>query len=320
MTCHNCQIVAVKIGKDRKGNQRFRCNQCRKTFQEQQEKPLEKMRLPMDKALLVLRLLVEGNSIRSTERITGVEKKTILSLLVLAGEKCERLLNERIKGVAVRDVQADEMWGFVGMKQKTMKRKTADGTLKSAELLGDAYTFVAIERHTKLVLAWHLGRRSVRHTVDFTEKLYEATSGRFQLTTDGFAAYPDAVAYSLGTRVDFAQLIKIYRATPQAGGEHRYSPAEVVEAIPTPRWGNPDPERICTSHVERQNLTMRMMIRRLTRLTNAFSKKWDNLKAALALHFAYYNFCRIHKTLRCTPAMAAGITKSVWELQDLLAA
>lgn len=317
MTCHNCQIQAVKIGKDRKGNQRFRCNQCRKSFQEQQEKPLDNMRLPMEKALLCLKLLVEGNSIRSTERITGVEKKTILSLLVLTGEKCERLLNEKLKGIAVRDVQADEMWGFVGMKQKTMRRKVAANTLGADTRMGDAYTFVAIERHTKLVIAWHLGRRNVRDTVEFTEKIYEATSGRFQLTTDGFNAYPDAVTYSLGTRVDFAQLIKIYEHPTDDA--HRYSPAKVVEALPRPVFGNPDPERICTSHVERQNLTMRMMMRRLTRLTNGFSKKWENLRAALALHFAYYNFCRIHKSIRCTPAMEAGITKSVWELKDLLA-
>jgi IS1 family transposase len=241
---------------------------------------------------------------------------TLLDLLLLAGEKCERLLNEKIKGLPVRDVQADEMWGYVGMKEKTKKR-----ALIHDDTLGDAYTFVAIERHTKLVIAWHLGRRTVKHTVDFTEKIHEATTGRFQLTTDGFAAYPDAVAYSLGTRVDFAQLVKVYAPSAEGGAsERRYSPAEVIKAIPTPRWGRPDPERISTSHVERQNLTMRMMMRRLTRLTNAFSKKWENLKAALALHFAYYNFCRIHKTLRCTPAMAAGITKSVWELKDLLAA
>ena len=318
MTCHNCQIQAVKIGKDRKGNQRFRCNKCRKTFQEQQAKPLETMRLPMEKALLCLRLLVEGNSIRSTERITGVEKKTILSLLVLAGEKCERLLNEKIKAVAVRDVQADEMWGYVGMKEKTKKRQ-----LRNDDTLGDAYTFVAIERNTKLVIAWHLGRRTSRDTLQFTEKIFQAVDGtnnRFQLTTDGFAAYPDAVTYSLGTRVDFAQLVKIYSQEEQGGGERRYSPPQVVEAIPTPVIGNPDPERICTSHVERQNLTMRMMMRRLTRLTNAFSKKWENLRAALALHFAYYNFCRIHKSIRCTPAMEAGITQSVWELKDLLTA
>lgn len=272
------------------------------------------MYLPLDKAVLCLQLLVEGNSLRSVERITGVTLHTLLDLLILAGEKSERLLNDKIKDIPVRDVQCDEMWGYVGMKEKTKKRKAE----KLGDDLGDAYTFVAIERHTKLVLAWHLGRRTVRHTVDFTEKLYEATSGRFQLSTDGFAAYPDAVAYSLGTRVDFAQLVKVYAQPQQGGGEHRYSPAEVVSAIPSPRWGQPEPERISTSHVERQNLTMRMMIRRLTRLTNAFSKKWENLRAALALHLAYYNFCRIHKTIRCTPAMEAGITNTVWTLKDLL--
>lgn len=274
------------------------------------------MYLPMDKAVLCVQLLVEGNSLRSVERITGVTLHTLLDLLNLVGEKCERLLNDKIQGLAVKDVQADEMWGFVGMKEKTKKRKQTADPLGTDSTLGDAYTFVAIECHTKLVLAWHLGRRTVGHTIDFTEKLYQATSGRFQLTTDGFKAYPDAVAYSLGTRVDFAQLVKVY-AQPR-DGEHRYSPAEVVSAVPSPRWGNPNPERICTSHVERQNLTMRMMIRRLTRLTNAFSKKWGNLKAALALYFAYYNFCRIHKTIRCTPAMEAGIANTVWTVKDLL--
>lgn len=208
------------------------------------------MYLPLDKAVLCLQLLVEGNSLRSVERITGVSLHTLLDLLLLAGEKCERLLNEKVKNVPVRDVQCDEVWGFVGMKQKTMKRKTAAGTLDADGMLGDAWTFVAIERHSKLVLAWHPGRRTVRHTVEFIEKIYEATEGRFQLTTDGFADYPDAVAYSLGTRVDFAQLIKVYSPSPDGkGSERRYSPAEVVSAIPSPRWGQPDPDRICTSHV-----------------------------------------------------------------------
>lgn len=301
MTCHNCHALCKKFGKHRNGLQRFRCNQCRRTFTEEHEKPLDNMRLQMDKALLCLQLLLEGNSVRSVERITGVEKKTILSLLVLAGEKCERLLNERIKGVQVRDVQADELWGFVGMKQKTFRAKrAADPMLDST--LGDAWCFVALERHSKLILAWHLGKRTVRHTVDFTEKLHEATAGRFQLTTDGFAAYPDAVAYSLGTRVDFSQLVKIYEASNDGkGAERRYSPTRFVKAVATPMWGQPDEEHICTSHVERANLTLRMQIRRLTRLTNAFSKKWDNLKAALALFFAHYNFAESTRLCAALP-------------------
>jgi transposase-like protein/IS1 family transposase len=314
MTCHNCQTQAVKIGKDRQGNQRYRCQKCRKSFVDAPEKPLGNMYLPLDKAEMCLRLLVEGNSIRSTERVTGVNRNTILDLLVLVGEKCERLLNDKIRGLSVSDVQADEMWGFVGMKEKTKKRKQVMSrifhVLSPDESLGDAYTFVAIERNTKLVLAWHLGRRTSGDTERFTEKLYEATSGNFQLTTDGFAAYVPAVEYSLGTRVDFAQLIKIYEQPEQGGGEHRYSPPRVVSTVTKTIIGQPNEERICTSHVERQNLTMRMMMRRLTRLTNGFSKKWENLKAALALHFAYYNFCRIHKTIRCTPAMEAALLKA----------
>jgi transposase-like protein/IS1 family transposase len=311
MTCHNCQLIATRFGKDRKGNQRYRCARCGKTFQEAKDKPLDNMYLPMEKAELCLRLLVEGNSIRSTERISGVNRNTILDLLVLAGEKCERLLNEKIKGVPVRDVQADEMWGFVGMKQKTAYRLE-----KTSATTGDAWTYVAIERHSKLILAWHLcHHRSARETVEFTEKIYHATSGRFQLTTDGLPTYAEAVAYSLGTRCDYAQLIKVFAHA--RGEKGHYSPPEVVGITSILRSGNPDEARICTSHIERQNLSMRMMMRRLTRLTNGFSKKWENLRAALALHFAYYNFCRIHTSIRCTPAMEAGITGHVWELKEL---
>lgn len=273
------------------------------------------MRLPFDKALLCLQLLLEGNSIRSTERVTGVGKRAIISLLVLAGERCERLMKEKIRKVKVSDLQADEIWAYVGMKEKTKKRKGKDDSQ-----LGDAYTFVAFERQSKLILAWHLGRRTSRDTLEFTEKIYKAVEGtenRFQMSTDGFEAYPDAICYSLGTRVDYAKLVKIYGA-PEPD-EHRYSPSRVIEAIPTPVFGNPDLEKICTSHVERQNLNIRMAMRRFTRLTNGFSKKWENLRAALALYFAYYNFCRIHSSIRCTPAMEAGITKHVWELKDLLA-
>jgi transposase-like protein/IS1 family transposase len=312
MTCHDCKIEAKKAGKDRKGNQRYRCNQCKRRFA-QQEKLLGNMYLNEDKALLCLTLLIEGNSVRSIERITGIGKATILRLLVLAGEKCERLMERRIKGVAVKDVEADEMWGFVGMKKMTKLHKE----INNPEL-GDAYTFVAIERNTKLILTWHLGDRDIVNTEAFTEKLHRATSGHFQLTTDGYGAYPNAVSYSLGTRVDYAQLIKVYAMNRE--GEQKYSPPEVVEIISKPLIGNPDPHRICTSIVERSNLSMRTSIRRLTRLTNGFSKKWENLKAALALYFAYYNFCRIHSSIRCTPAMESGLTSHIWTLRELLAA
>jgi transposase-like protein/IS1 family transposase len=313
MTCHNCKIEAKKAGKDRKGNQRFRCNQCKRRFQQEPERLLGNMYLSEDKTLLILTLLLEGNSIRSIERITGVEKKTITRVLLHAGEHCEELMSRKIKGVAVKDVEADEIWGFVGMKNRAkMYKKITDSQV------GDAYTFVGIERNTKLVLAWHLGERGMQDTEAFTEKLNDATSGRFQLTTDGWRPYENAVSYSLGTRVDYAMLIKVY--ANEREGEHKYSPPEVVETLSKPLIGNPDPSRICTSIVERSNLSMRTSIRRLTRLTNAFSKKFDNLRAALALYFAYYNFCRIHSSIRCTPAMESGLTQHVWSLRDLLAA
>jgi transposase-like protein/IS1 family transposase len=314
MTCHNCKIEAQKAGKDRKGNQRYRCNQCRKTFQELKENLLGTMRVSLDKAEMCLQLLLEGMSIRSIQRITGLHQETILNLLVLACDRCRQLMNKRIKGIAVKDVEADEIWGFCKMKKMTKLYKEV-----TDPKVGDAYTFVGIERNTKLVLAWHLGDRDVPNTEAFTEKLDRATSGRFQLTTDGMPAYPQAVSYSLGTRVDFAQLIKVY-AHGDREGEQKYSPPEVVETVTKPVIGNPDPRRICTSIVERGNLSMRTSIRRLTRLTNAFSKKWDNLHAALSLYFAYYNFCRIHSSIRCTPAMESGLTGHVWTLRELLAA
>lgn len=308
MTCHNCNTRCKKSGKDRHGHQRFKCRQSSKTFLEPHGDHVDGMYLSPEKAAGILRLLVEGMSVRSIERVTGTHRDTILRLLVLAGERCERFLEDHVHQVPVNDVQCDEIWGYVGCKEKNNADDAADR--------GDAYSFVAIERNTKMVVAWHLGKRTARDTVAFTEKINEATVGQFQITTDGFRPYVDAVQYSLGTRVHFAQLIKVY-STP-GDGEHRYSPGEVVEAVPLPRWGLPQLKRICTSHVENQNLQMRMAIRRLTRLTNAFSKKWENLKAALALHFAHYNFCRVHGALRVTPAMQNGLADHIWNFGELL--
>ena len=316
MTCCNCKIKAVKAGLDKKGNQRYKCQRCKRRFQELRETLLGNMYLPEDKALLVLQLLVEGNSIRSIERITGCEKKTICTLLRIAGERCEDLMNRTMRKVRVNDLQLDEIWTYVGMKEKTKTRKG-----RTTDRLGDAYCFTAFERDSKLLLTWHLGRRTEQDTVTFVEKIYDAVDGTtniIQITSDGFAPYPNAIAYSLGTRSSYAQLVKIYRQPLDAEDQHRYSPSKIRECIPTPLWGNPNPERICTSHVERQNLNIRTAMRRFTRLTIGFSKKWENLNAALALYFAYYNFCRIHSSIRCTPTMEAGITNTVWTIEDLL--
>jgi IS1 family transposase len=279
------------------------------------------MYLPMEKAVRIIQLLIEGCSLRSTERITGVNINTIMRLLVIAGEKCERLLQERIKDVRVRDIECDEIWAFVAMKQKTVKQNILRYEYGEETKIGDAYTFVAFERNTKLVLTHHLGRRTFEDTWAFVKKLDKATAdSHFQITTDGFAQYGSTIPIDLAHKqIDFAQLIKIY-AVPDSH-EHRYSPPVVVDIKTSIVCGNPDPKRICTSIVERQNLTIRMQMRRFTRLTNAFSKKWENLKAALALFFAYYNFCRKHSSIKKqTPAMASGLTDHVWSIAELLAA
>lgn len=312
MTCHSCRVECKRKGYDRKGHQRYQCRQCRKTFLEPREKPLESMYLPLDKAELVLKLLLEGNSISSTERLTDVHHTTILKLLVLTGEKCERIMAEKIRGVEVRDVECDEVWSFIGKKEKRVRPEDDPN-------LGDCYTFVAIERHSKLVLNIAMGKRDQATTDVFIEGLRHATTADpFQITTDGFAPYTTAIPNTLEDRCDYAQLIKVYR-NPQEG-EKRYSPAEVVDVEEIHVMGRPDPERVCTSIVERSNLSIRMGTRRFTRLTNGFSKKWENHWAAVVLWFVFYNFCRVHRSLRVTPAMAAGISDHVWSVREVLEA
>jgi transposase-like protein/IS1 family transposase len=316
MLCPHCEQPSRRFGRNRNGSQRYQCLACGHTFTDGLTRPADRRRLSFDRAVYCLRMLLEGTSIRSVERLTGVNRNTLMSILVESGERCQRFLEQEVCSIPVEDVQADEIWAFIGCKEKTRERNNY------AEYFGDAYCFTAIERSTKVIIAWHLGKRSPVDTELFAEKLSKATSGRFQLTTDGFTPYRTAIPSEFGTRVDFAQLVKVY-GYPE-GEPRRYSPPEVVSAIPTPRTGNPRPERICTSHVERSNLTIRMTIRRLTRLTNAFSKKWENHEAALALFFAFYNFCRPHQTLtedmsyRCTPAMRAALADHAWDVRELL--
>ncbi|MGD0520399.1 MAG: IS1 family transposase [Terracidiphilus sp.] len=312
MNCKECTIKCQRFGKHRNGLQRYRCPQCGKTYTAEHVYLFGSMTVAEDKALLALQLLIEGTSIRSTERITGIHRDTILRLLVLAGDRCERLMEEKIKSLPVCDVQADEIWGFVQKKEGHKWEHEKD-----IPEIGDAYCFVGIERHSKLILAWHLGKRDQRATDAFIGKLRYATgNNRYQLTTDGFKPYISAVRLYLKGLVDFAQLVKVYGVSRE--GEQRYSPAEVVDAVPYEIMGRPVRNRICTSHIERQNLSIRMGMRCMTRLTNAFSKKWENLQAAYSLWFAYYNFCRIHQTLRVTPAMESGLTDHTWIIRELL--
>jgi transposase-like protein/IS1 family transposase len=313
VTCTNCLTECKRKGYDRKGNQRFQCRQCRKTFLQPRNKPLCGMSLPIAKAELVLKLLLEGNSVSSIVRLTEVHQKTILKLLVLAGEKCERIMANKVRNVQVRDIEMDELWSFIGKKEKRVK-PTDD------QNLGDCYTFVAIERNSKLVLNIAMGKRDQATTDVFVEGVRQAMApgSQCQVTTDGFAPYKSAITTTLCDVADYAMLIKVYSANPDA--ERKYSPAEVSSVEEIPIMGRPDPARICTSIVERSNLSTRMGTRRFTRLTNAFSKKWENHWAAVSLWYTFYNFCRVHKSLRVTPAMAAGISDHVWDVRELLVA
>lgn len=273
------------------------------------------MYLAEDKAVLCLQLLVEGASVRSIERITGIHRDTVLSLLETVGKKCLAIQENFVRNVKVKFVQADEIWSFVAMKDK---QKHA--LLIEDEQIGSQYTFTAIDEESKLIVAWHLGRRTEAHALTFLEKVYSAIEGgtnQFQISTDAFKGYDHTVNEVLGTKAHYGQIVKMY-GTPNPN-EVRYSPAECVGCKKRTVFGNPIKAKISTSIVERNNLTMRMSMRRMTRLTNGFSKKWDNLNYSLALHFAHYNFCRSHKALNgATPAMAANLTKTIWSLKDLL--
>ena len=298
-----------KNGKDRKGNQRFKCCDCGKSFAESQPKPLDDMRIDLDKACMALGMLLEGMSIRATARLTGIDKNTISSLILTAGEKCKRFTEAVVKDVEANDVQADEIWSFDGMKEKTRKR------LDRSEDFGDSWTWIAIERDTKLVLAYHVGTRSGNDCQTFLDRIDRAISGRFQLTTDGLGAYKNNVPFTFRGRVDFGQLVKHYQNSPK---EIRYSPATIIAIDKNVVIGNPDEDRICTSHIERLNLTLRMQMRRFTRLTNGFSKTIEHHTATQHIFFCWYNFCRPHITLEGrTPAMESGLTPRPMKLREV---
>jgi IS1 family transposase len=268
-------------------------------------------RLATDKRIAVIAALVEGMSVNATCRMTGVAKHTVLKLLKDVGCAAASYHNDHVRNLRVKRVQCDEIWQFIYAKQKNVSAE------QMAQGAGDVWTWIAIDADTKLVISYILGDRGAATAHAFMQDIAGRVTNRMQLTTDGHRVYADAVENAFGSEIDYAMLVKIYGASNDSP-ESRYSPATCIGCRIGVLNGDPDPRHISTSFVERQNLTMRMSMRRFTRLTNGFSKKLENHGHAVAIHYMYYNFCRIHKTLRVTPAMEAGITNHVWGVEELL--
>jgi len=268
--------------------------------------------LPKEKQIQIINSLVEGCSVRATARLVGVEHKTVLRVLLRTGKRCQQIMDEKMRNIRARFVQVDEMHGYVQVRQKNL-----DPSRHDEVTMGEQYVYIAIDSETKLIPSFLVGKRNATNAYYLMKDLESRLVGRCQLTTDGFRPYVDAVDSTFGTNVDFAMLVKTYSG--DEANRERYSPSDIVDSVPIPVMGQPKMNRISTSHVERNNLTVRMQLRRFTRLTNAFSKKLENMRAALAVHFCWYNFCRVHQSLRVTPAMQAGIAQKIWGIEELLA-
>ena len=268
-------------------------------------------RLPVAKRVQILSMLCEGSSMRSISRVVDVSINTVTKLLVDAGEVCARFHDEHVRGVKARRVQVDEIWSFTYAKQKNVE------TAKAApEGAGDTWTWTGLDADSKLIVSWLVGPRDAGSAYTFVEDIAARLAGRIQLTSDGLRLYLDAVEAAFGADVDYSQLVKLYGATVE--NETRYSPATCLGCVAKAVTGDPDPKHISTSYVERQNLTMRMSMRRFTRLTNGFSKKIRNHVHMVALYTVFYNWTRIHKTLRTSPAQAAGLTERLWDMSDIV--
>ena len=267
-------------------------------------------KLSIDKQTRAISALVEGCSIRSTERMTGIHRDTIMRLMVRVGNACEQFMDKTLRNLDCKKIQVDEIWTYVAKKQRHVKRTD------NMNECGDFWTWVALDADTKLVPTYKVGKRDWSAADDFITDLSSRLKNKVQLSSDMLKLYVEAVESAFGPNVDYGQIVKSYEAEPIGAG--RYSPPHVVSADRKSVFGNPNFSDISTSYIERQNLTMRMSMRRFTRLTNAFSKKYENLRAAVGLHFMYYNFARIHKTLRVTPAMEAGIESHVWDMKEIV--
>ncbi len=268
--------------------------------------------LTIERRAQIVSLLVEGNGINAITRITGVAKNTVLKLLRDLSEACEAFHDEHVRGLTAKRVQCDEIWAFCYAKEKNVP-----AALKGRFGFGDVWTWTAIDADSELMVSWYVGRRNASAAHVFMNDVASRIANRIQLTTDGHAAYFQAVEDAFGRDIDYAMLVKLYGE--DGDEEHRYSPAKCVGIRKDARIGRPDPDHASTSFVEKHNQTMRQSMRRFTRLTAGHSKKIDNYRAAVALHFVHYNFARICQTIRCTPAMEAGISDHVWNVQELVA-
>jgi len=269
-------------------------------------------RLSTSERAAIVRALVEGNSIRATCRITGRDKGTVLALLNDLGRACTAYQYKTVRGINARRVQCDEIWAFCYAKDKNVPK-----AMRGKYGVGDVWTWTALDQDSKLIVTWRIGPRDATTAIPFMQDVADRLTGRVQITTDGLVAYIPAVYDAFGPTVDFAQLVKVYEGNAERRAQARYSPAKHIGTKRHRISGDPDLATASTSHVERSNLTMRMGMRRFTRLTNAFSKKIANHENAVALHFLYYNFARVHQTLRVTPAMAAGIADHIWSVEEI---
>jgi len=313
VNCYCCNGEAKHFANFRNKNRvvrRFRCIRCGKTFSERQ--PLDGLRVDFKQAAQVVHLLCEGMGIRAIERFTQLNRRTVLSILETAGEKCAALLDSKIHEVAVESIQCDEMYSFVFCKEPNNKLKLDD--------VGEQFTFLAVDRKSKLILSHCIGKRSPENTNIFIQDVRKRVKSGCQLTTDGFIAYLPAVNAAFGQDVHFAQQTKTYSnaGTIPKRLRHELKPQGVVEVRTRIRTGNPDRALISTSHVERTNLSVRLFNRRYTRLTLGFSKTLENLKHSTALLIGFFNFCRIHSAHGMTPAQAAGLTDHTWTIKEML--
>lgn len=316
MTCHNCKSLAQKFGWFISGSeriQRYRCKQCGKTFGDIPQRPLDDLRTPLDKAAQVVHLLCEGVGVRAASRLAGVDKHTVLAILDTVGAKCARVLDRKVQFVTANHVEVDETWSFCYCKQ----RNAGDDPEK-----GDQYVWLGCDRDSKLIISYRVGKRDREQAGFFMADLRKRIANRFQLSTDGFSGYGGfngSVREAFGNGIDFASITKLF-AAPTSKTSSRYSQPRCIGIKKIPQIGCPHIDFICTSHVERQNLSLRLFNRRMTRLTLGYSKKLRNLERAIALQIAYHNFCRVHSTVKSTPAQAAGLTDHKWTIEELIKA